>query len=67
MSKKPPPKDRQILIEHEYGTSVAIWNEPDNRFAYADLQVDLYEGTWDMRYFETKSIKEEEILNWKEL
>lgn len=61
------PKDRQIIIEHDFGTSVAIWSETDGSFVYANPQVDLFEGVWNMHYFENEYIEEEDIKSWREL
>lgn len=61
------PKDKQIIIEHKYGTSVAIWSEADKKFAYANPQTDLYEDKWNMNYYENEYIKEEDIESWRDL
>jgi hypothetical protein len=61
------PKDRQIIIEIYYGTYVAIWNEVDQEFKYANPQTDMYHGKYIDTYYETESVKEEEILSWREL
>lgn len=61
------PKDRQIVIEHKNGRSVAIWSQADECFVYANLQVDLFQGKWNMRYFENESIDESDIVSWSEL
>lgn len=59
------PKDRQIIVECWLGTSVAIWSEADKKFVYANIQADMYEGKWNMMYFENEYIKESEITNWR--
>ena len=61
------PKDRQIIIEHKKSTNVAIWSKADGLFVYANVQTDMYEGEWNMLYFDNEYIKEEDILSWKEL
>lgn len=61
------PKDRQIIITHTLGTNVAIWSEPDSKFVYANPLADLYEGKWNMMYFENEWIEENEITSWREL
>ena len=61
------PKDRQIVIEHSMGTSVAIWSEADEKFVYANVQTDMYNGEWNMKYFENEYIEEKDILNWREI
>lgn len=61
------PKDKEIVIETPYGTKVAIWSKPDNKFVYANVQVDLYEGEWNMKYFENEHIEEKDIIKWREL
>lgn len=61
------PKDRQIIIQTKFGKYVAQWSEADNRFAYANPQLDMYEGKWDMFYFENEYIEESDILEWREL
>lgn len=67
MSKKQIPKDRQIIITDEYGMErVAHWSEADEKFVYANLQTDMYEGKWNMNYYENEYIKEEHILYWRE-
>ena len=58
------PKDRQIIITSSMGTNVAIWSEADKQFVYANLQVDMYNGEWNMYYFENEYIKEEYIISW---
>lgn len=62
------PKDRKILIESPYtGKTVAIWSEAEKKFAYAELQADMYNGSWNMMYFETDYINEADIKEWSEL
>lgn len=61
------PKDRPIVIECWLGTGVAIWSEADKKFVYANFQTDMYEGEWNMNYFENEYIEEKEILAWREL
>ncbi len=61
------PKDRQIIIEHGHSKNVAIWSEADKLFVYANVQTDMYEGLWNMFYFENEYIKEEDIVGWSEL
>ena len=58
------PKDRQIIITHSMGINVAIWSEADKQFVYANLQVDMYNGEWNMYYFENEYIEEEYIISW---
>jgi len=60
------PKDRKIIIEHKYGNNVAIWSEADKKFAYANLQADMYEGEYNMYYFETLYIDEKDIIAWRD-
>jgi len=50
------PKDRQIIV-----------SEADKCFAVANPQTDLFNGQWNMNYFENESITEDEILGWREL
>ena len=61
------PRDREIIIQTKRGKYTAIWSEADNLFAYASHNVDMYQGQWNMHYFETDYIKEEDILTWNEL
>jgi hypothetical protein len=61
------PKDKQIIIEIPQGTYVAIWNEVDQEFKYANPQIDMYHGEYIDTYYETEKVKEEEILSWREL
>ncbi len=61
------PRDRQIIIRHNLGTNVALWSEPDNKFVYANVQIDLYDGSWNMKYFENEYLSESEIICWWEL
>jgi len=61
------PKNKQIIIITEKGRRVAIWSEADKHFVYANPCTDLYNGKWNMNYFENESIEEDEILAWKEL
>jgi hypothetical protein len=61
------PKDRHIIIEHSMGTNAAIWSEADMKFVYANVQVDLYKGKWNMYYFENEYIDEKDIISWREL
>jgi len=61
-------KDKQIIIENEYGIEcVAIWSEADKKFVYANLQTDMYDGKWNMNYFENEYILEKDIKKWREL
>ena len=64
---EPIPKDRQIVIKHGHSKNVAIWSVADELFVYANVQVDLYRGEWNMNYFENEYIKEEDIESWSEL
>ena len=67
MSKKPIPKDKQIIITDEYKMErIAHWSEADEKFATAMMQLDMYEGVWNMNYYENEYIKEENILSWRE-
>jgi len=61
------PKDRQIIIITETGKCVAIWSPADKAFACANLQIDMFEGKWNMKYYENMYIKEENISAWREL
>lgn len=62
------PKDKQIIITDEYGMKrVAHWSEADGKFATAIFQLDMYEGKWNMGYFENEYISEESIVKWEEL
>jgi hypothetical protein len=61
------PKDRQIIITHKMGTNVAIWSGADKQFVYANIQVDMYKGEWNMHYFENEYIDEKDILEWREI
>ena len=61
------PKDRQIIIITKQGTYAAQWSPADNKFAYANVQIDMYEGKWDMYYYETEYIEEDYVLGWREL
>lgn len=67
MSKKPIPKDKQIIITDEYKMErIAHWSEADEKFATAMMHLDMYEGKWNMNYYENEYIKEENILSWRE-
>ena len=66
MSKKPIPKDKQIIIETPYGTYASMWNVVNKEFIYANPQINMFEGECINSYFETKSIKEEKIISWRE-
>jgi hypothetical protein len=61
------PKDRQIIINHKMGENAAIWSEADKQFVYANVQVDLYKGEWNMYYFENEYIDEKDIISWREI
>lgn len=62
------PKDRQIIIKDKNEIeSVAQWSEADKKFATAIFQLDLFEGKWNMGYFENEYITESEIVGWREL
>lgn len=61
------PKDRQIIISHKYGTNVAIWSEAEKKFVYANVQVDMYKGIYNIYYFENEYIVEDDILEWREI
>jgi len=61
------PKDRQIIIITKQGTYTSQWSPADNKFAYANIQIDMYEGKWDMYYYETEYIEEDYVLGWREL
>jgi len=61
------PKDKQIIIECGLGIGVAIWNDTDKSFVFANLQIDLFEGKWNDTYFENEYVQEKEITKWREL
>jgi len=61
------PKDREIIIITAAGNHVAIWSPTDKKFVYANIQIDLFEGKWDMYYYETEYIEEDYVLGWREL
>lgn len=61
------PKDRQIIIETNMGTYVAIWNEVHKTFIYANPQLDYFQGELIDSWFETEQIEEDKILKWREL
>ena len=61
------PKDRQIIIITKHNNLVARWSPADRKFIYANLQVDMYDGKWNMYYFENEYIDEDYILGWREL
>jgi len=61
------PKDRQIIIECGLGAGVAIWNDTDKSFVFANLQIDLFEGKWNDTYFENEYVQEKDITKWREL
>jgi len=61
------PKNRPIVIETKEGKRVAQWSGADNKFAYANPQIDMYEGKWNMCYFENEYIEEKYVLGWSEL
>ena len=60
------PKDREIIIQTKLGKFIAIFSPPDDMFVYANHAVDMYQGLWNMHYYETEYIKEKDILEWKE-
>ena len=61
------PKDRQIIIITKQGTYAAQWSPADNKFAYANVNVVMYHGKWDMYYYETEYIEEDYVLEWREI
>jgi len=61
------PKDRQIVIITKKGTHAAQWSEADKQYAYANVQIDMFEGKWDMVYFDTEYIDEDCVIGWREL
>ena len=61
------PKDRQIIISTDTGRCVARWSPADKMFVYANPQIDMFGGKWDMYYYENEYIKEEDIKAWREL
>jgi len=61
------PKDKQVIIECGLGTGVAIWNDTDKSFVFANLQIDLFEGKWNDTYFENEYVQEKDITKWREL
>lgn len=62
-----PPKDRLIIIQSPFSRTVAKWSETDNAFVYANPQTELYDGKWNMHYFENECIKEQDIKEWSEI
>ncbi len=65
--QKPIPTDRVVIVETEQGKTIAIWNEPSQKFVTANIQADLYKGKWNDTYFETEHIDERDIIDWAEL
>ena len=61
------PKDKQIIIETKQITAVAIWSEANKKFVYASIQTNMYEGKWNMNYFENEWIEEKDILKWRKI
>jgi|GEM_PF-3643992 len=61
------PKDRQILIRTYLGTNIAIWNEVQEEFVFANVQADMYDGVYNDVYYESDYIKESEVLEWAEI
>jgi len=61
------PKDREIKIVTSTGTHIARYSPIDGKFAYANLFKDMYDGKWDMYYYETEYIEEKFILGWMEI
>ena len=64
----PPPKDTLFLADIGYPYYVlAHWSKVDNKYIFAELQVDMYHGEWDDVYFQTDRFFEDEIKSWIEL
>ena len=61
------PKDKQIIITTVTGNYVAVWSDADKQFVYASPRIDMYQGEWNMHYFENEYIDEKDILGWREL
>lgn len=57
------PKDEVILLDVGYPwLVVGIWNEPSEKWVYADLQIDQYSGLWNDTYFQNEH--EKKIKGW---
>lgn len=63
---RPPetaPKHKPILLDVGLPwLVVGHWNEPSDKWVYANLQSDLYDGLWIDTYFENEY--EDKILGW---
>lgn len=63
-----PPKDRCFLADIGLPYLVMCrFNEAQNDYAIADLQADLYETKWNMFYFQSEYVSENEIKSWVEV
>ena len=43
---------------------VCVWNAAVDKWVYANLQVNLYEGKWNDTYFESEWDNESELKGW---
>jgi hypothetical protein len=67
LDKKTAPKDGAIILA-DVGLPwavVASWNQPENRWVYANCLIGLYEGRWHDTYFENEYA--EDIRGWMRL
>lgn len=68
MNKTPPPIDRQIIIDVGYGQlHIAIYNPVDEKFVYANMQANLYNGEFNDYYYENEYCTVEEVRGWYEV
>lgn len=58
------PKDQTILLDVGLPwLVVGHWNEPSDKWVYASLHMDVYDGLWNDAYFENEF--EDKILGWQ--
>lgn len=66
MNKGTPPKDdKTYLVDIGYPWLVmAVYNRVDDKWSYATLEVDIYDGEFEDTHWVNEQAKGHEILRW---
>lgn len=59
------PKDQQFLGDFGWPwLCMTCWNDASQKWAYANYQVNIYQGGWNDPYYETESESEPMLRGW---
>jgi len=63
------PKDDVIIAKFASSPIpvLAAWNEPEQQWVYASIQVNLYQGKWNDTFFENQYETADALKTWMPL